>query len=163
MLGPLHGRGRLAALLAHLSQVEKSPIQGTTSLDQAAKAFLARRAEPGLVLLVSDFLDPAGAEKAATRLQAAGSEPFLVHLASPDEVEATLGLDQDLVDAETGEVVAVDLDRSAVAAYAQRFEAFAASLERMARAHEIGYAFARTDLPFEDLVLELCRRHALAA
>lgn len=162
-VGPLRGRSRLAHLLRHLELVERTAREtGRTSLDEASRAFLARRPEAGVVLVISDFLDPAGHERPIARLASAGLEPFLLHVASRDEIEPRLGEDLDLVDAETGESVSVSLDRAAVRTYAERFRAFATSLEASAKRHEIGYALAPTDVPFEALVLELCRRGALA-
>lgn len=162
-VGPLRGRSRLAHLLRHLEAIERAAREtGRTSLDDAARAFLARRPEPGVVLVVSDFLDPGGHEKAVARLAAAGLEPFLLHVASRDEIEPRAGEDLDLVDAETGETLTVSLDRATVRTYAERFRAFSHALEASAKKHEIGYALAPTDVPFESLVLELCRRGALA-
>ena len=162
-LGPVRGRARLARLLQHLAAVGRAGVEGYTSLDAATRTFVSRRPEAGVALVVSDFLDPAGSELALGRLHGAGLEPFLLHVASPDEVSVSPGEDRDMVDAETGEVVSVELDRTAARAYGERFVAFAAGLEAQARRHEVGYAFARTDTPFEALVLELCRRRALSA
>ena len=163
-LGPLRGRSRLARLLQFLEGVARDARpEGKTSLDSATKAFLARRPEPGVVLVVSDFMDPAGHERSIARLASAGLEPFLLQVASRDEIEPRLGEDLDLVDAETGETVTVALDRPAVRAYAERWGAFARGLEAVAKKHEIGHALAPTDVPFESLILELCRRGALAS
>jgi uncharacterized protein (DUF58 family) len=159
--GPARGRGRLPRLLQHLERTG-SP-GGKTSLAGAAAAFLARRPEPGVVLLISDLLDGDGYEKPLARLRAAGHEPFILQLAAPEEVAPALGDEHDLVDAETGEVVPVTLDRTAVRAYAERFRAFVAGVELFAKKLEIGHILVRTDLPFEALVLELCQRRALAS
>jgi uncharacterized protein (DUF58 family) len=163
-LGPLRGRARLARLLRQLEAIAGDESRaGETSLDEATRAFVARRPEPGVVLVISDFLDSRGFEKPIARLAGGGFEPFLLHVASRDEISPEPGADLELVDAETGERVSVALDRTAVRAYAERFRSFAGSLEACAKKYEIGYALAPTDVPFEALVLELCRRGAIAS
>jgi uncharacterized protein (DUF58 family) len=163
--GPARGRAQLARLLLHLERTLAREAGGETSIGAAVNAFLAHRPEPGIVLVVSDFLDRAsgrdGVEGAIARLHVA-HEPFLLHVASKDEVEPTPGEELELVDAETGESVAVTLDRTAVRAYAERFKAFVGRLESLARRLELPYALVRTDVPLEELVLELIRRRAVA-
>jgi uncharacterized protein (DUF58 family) len=159
--GPARGKGRLPRLLAYLEQAASAASVGETSLDAAIKAFLARRPEPGIVLVVSDFLQREPFENAIGRL-AVSHEPFLLQVASRDEVEPRAGDDHDLVDAETGETVSVTFDRTAIRAYTERFRAFVARLESLARKLEVPHALVRTDVPFEGLVLELVRRRGLA-
>lgn len=159
--GPARGRGRLARLLQHLERT--GAPAGATSLEGAISAFLARRPESGVVILISDLLDPGGYEKPLARLRAAGHEPFLLQLAAPEDISPGLGDEHDLVDAETGEVVSVALDRAAVRAYTERWTAFVQGVEAFARKLEIDHVLVRTDLPFEALVLELCQRRTLAS
>lgn len=160
--GPARGRGRLARLLAHLERTAAERREGHTSLSQAVGAFLARRPEPGVVLVISDFLDREGVDGAVARLRVA-HEPFLLQVASRDEIEPRVGEELDLTDAETGETVSVTLDRTAVNAYRERFKGFTARLEAVAKKLEIPHALVPTDIPFESLVLELVKRRALAA
>ncbi len=170
--GPARGMGRLARLLSHLERTAAAPRPGTTSPSGAVKAFLARRPEPGVVLVVSDFMDtratggstaePDSVESSIARLSVA-HEPFLLQVASRDEIAPRVGEELDMTDAETGETVSVTLDRTAVDAYTERFRAFTARLELLARKLEIAHALVPTDVPFEELVLELVKRRALAA
>ncbi len=161
-LGPLRGRDAFMRLLRFLGQDPEAA--GRTSLAQATRAFVARRPTTGVVILLTDLLDPTGPqgyEEPLRRLRAAGHEPYVVHVVSPDEAEPEVGVDVDLEDAETGEVVSVALDRAAVEAYRAAHARFRAEAAAFCRRAELGYVEARTDVPFEDLVLGVLRRGAL--
>jgi uncharacterized protein (DUF58 family) len=158
-LGPLRGRDALLRLLKWLDQDPEAA--GRTSLGQAARAFVARRPPTGVVVLLTDLLDPAGFEEPLRRLRGAGHEPYVIHIISPDEADPEVGQDVDLEDAETGEVVSVALDRAAITAYREAHARFRAEVAAACLRSETGYVEARTDVPFEDLVLGVLRRGAL--
>jgi uncharacterized protein (DUF58 family) len=157
--GPLQGRRGLVRLLRYLGR--DPAASGRTSLDAATQAFLAARPAVGLVIVLSDLLDPAGWRRPLQRLRAAGHEVHVIHLVAPDEVEPQVGEDVELEDAETGEVVSVALTRRAVSRYRAAFADWVAQVEADCRRDEVGHVLARTDAPFEELVLETLRRGAL--
>lgn len=157
--GPLRGRGDLVRLVHFLGGDPRAA--GRTSLEGAVRAFLAARPTPGVVIVLSDLLDPGGYEEPLRRLRYSGYEPHLIHLIAPDEAEPPVGQDFELEDAETGEVVTVAFDRRAVLEYRKAFQSFQAGVEDFCRRHELGYVAARTDVPFEELVLTALRERAL--
>lgn len=158
-LGALRGRDAFLRLLRFLEQDPEA--SGRTSFADAARTFIARRPPVGVVVVLTDLLDPAGYEEPLRRLRAAGHEPFVVHVVSPDEVEPAVGQDVDLQDAETGEVVSVALDRAAVQAYREAHARFRAGAAAFCLRSELGYVEARTDVPFDELVLNVLRRGSL--
>ena len=109
------------------------------------------------MIVLSDMLDPDGAEAALTRLRYSGFEVHVIHLLDPAEAEPQVGEDLDLVDAETGDVVTVSLTQAAIRAYRRAFDEFLLRVRELCRRHEIGYVPARTDERFEDLILEALR------
>ncbi|MCW8138025.1 MAG: DUF58 domain-containing protein [Planctomycetota bacterium] len=158
-LGPLRGRDAFLRLLRFLGDDREAA--GRTSLGDAARTFVARRPTTGVVIVVTDLLDPQGHEEPLRRLRGAGHEPFVLHVVSPDEAEPEVGVDVDLEDAETGEVLSVAMDQAAVRAYREAHARFLAEVAAFCRRAELGYALARTDVPFEELVLGVLRRGAL--
>ncbi|MGE0712035.1 MAG: DUF58 domain-containing protein [Planctomycetota bacterium] len=157
--GPLRGRHGLTRLLRHLSQ--DSAPRGQTSLDGAVRAFLSRSPARGVVLLISDLLDPAGVRGPLERLRYSGFEVHVLHVVAPDELEPQVGADLDLEDVETGRVVTVALDQRAIRAYREAFAAFQAEVQTLCRRHGIGYVLARSDVPVEELVLGALRKSEL--
>lgn len=155
-LGPLRGRAALHRLLASLAA--RGEAEGVTSLDDAARAFVARRPPTGVVLLISDLLDPAGLERPLARLRHGGHEVHVVHVLARDELAPEVGADVDLEDAETGEVQGVVLDQAGVAAYQAALARFLEGARRACAVQGAGYVLAPTDVPVEELVLDALRR-----
>lgn len=158
-IGPLRGKESLRRLLDRLGR--DPAASGRTSLSQAVMAFASRRPPHGVVVLISDLLDPAGVEAPLRGLCGAGHEVHVVHVVAPDEMEPPVGQDVDLEDAETGERVTVALDRRAVQAYREAWTRWQADVAGLCRRLEAGYVLASTAVPFEDLVLDVLRRRAM--
>jgi uncharacterized protein (DUF58 family) len=157
--GPRRGRTGLARLLRYLAADDGAT--GQTSLHDAARTFLRARPSPGVVVLLTDLLDPGGYERALELLRYSGFEVHLIHVVAPDEVEPDVDQDLELEDAETGETVMVALNQRAIREYRDAFAAFTGRIDAFCRRHAIGYAMIRTDLPVEELVLDSLRRSGL--
>ncbi|RMG07415.1 MAG: DUF58 domain-containing protein [Planctomycetota bacterium] len=152
------GRGR-SALARLLTALARDPAaSGKTSLSAAVAGFLARRPSPGTVVLCSDLLDPSGHRPPLDRLLAAGHEVHLLHVLTPEELAPRPGADAELVDSETGRAVSIALTQRAVRRYRRAFAAWHADIVAFCRRRGVGYVLARTDVPFEDLVLSALRR-----
>src|SRR3989442_5339372 len=121
-----------------------------------------RAREPGLVVLVSDLLDPQGFEAGVRALRGRGFEVHVVHLLDAEELNPTLGGDLRLHDSETGEVRELTVDGDALRAYRERLHVFRERVEAFCRTQEIGYRRASTDTPFEEFVLSHLRGLVLA-
>lgn len=153
-LPPARGRRRVGALLRYLDALEPS---GETSLSRAIDGFLARRPRPGLVAVVSDFLDPAGFSRPLDRLIGEKFEPALFQVLDADELDPTVGGDVELVDSERGTKVEVSLDERAVRAYRARLSAFLGELEGWAKKRGAYYGRIDGARPFEDVLIDYLR------
>ena len=71
---------------------------------------MKRSPRPGLLVVLSDFLDPGAFETALVRAAAAGHDVALVQVLAAEEVEPPLDGDYALEDAETGALVEVTID-----------------------------------------------------
>ncbi len=135
-LSPVRGRRRIGALLKYLDGVE---LGTDTDLARSVDEFLARSPRPGLVAVVSDFLDPGGFKRPLDRLLAARHEPVLFQILDREEMDPTPGGDLVLVDAETGSKVEVSLDERAVRAYRKRLDTFVEQLQAYAKQRGLFY------------------------
>jgi uncharacterized protein (DUF58 family) len=151
----LRGSGRAFRLLAELSAI--TPAPGPTDLAAACRHALAQVTGRGVLVLVSDLLDP-GAEQALRDLAGTGSEVIVLHVLAPDELAPTLEGDLRLVDSETGATVDVTLDLAARERYAARVEAWRAELTALAARRRIAYVPLTSDVPLADLVFAELRR-----
>jgi uncharacterized protein (DUF58 family) len=151
----LRGSGRAFRLLAELSAIQ--PADGVTDLVAASRHALAQVSGRGVLVLVSDLLDP-GAERALRDLAGTGSDVIVLHVLAPDELAPSLEGDLRLVDAESGATVDVTLDLAARERYAERVEAWRNELAAIAAKRRIAYVPLTSDVPLADLVFAELRR-----
>ena len=147
---PARGRKQIARMLAALDAIEPA---GDTDLARAVDAFLARRARPGLVVIVSDFLDPSGYARPLDRLIAERHEPVLFHVLDREELDPTPGGDLILVDSESRREVEVSLDARALRAYRARVATFLAELEGYAKKRGLFYGRVETGTEIDEALL----------
>jgi uncharacterized protein (DUF58 family) len=155
----MRGSGRVFRLLSDLSAIE--PADGPTDLLAAARHAAGQLHGKGVVILVSDLLDPA-ADRAIRELAATGSELIVLHVLSPDELEPQLEGDLRLVDIETGDGVDVTVDLPTLDAYKARLAAWKAGFADLAAKRRASYVDLRSDANLAELMFnELRRRRVL--
>ncbi|MCC6214359.1 MAG: DUF58 domain-containing protein [Polyangiaceae bacterium] len=143
---PRRGRAGLPAVLAELAA---APAEGTADLARAVEQVVVTAARPGMLVVLSDFLDAGPVLAALGRAAAAGHDVALVHVLSREELEPNLEGDCALVDAETGAVVEATLDPAALEAYARRLAGLCDELAAWARRHRATSVRVTTDEPLE--------------
>ena len=155
----MRGSGRIFRLLADLSAIE--PADGPTDLVAAARHAAAQLHGRGVVILISDLLDPA-ADKIVRELAATGSELIVLHVLSPDELDPQLEGDLRLVDVETGDGIDVTVDLATIDAYKERLAAWKVSFADLAAKRRASYVDLSSDTNLADLMFaELRRRRVL--
>jgi uncharacterized protein (DUF58 family) len=151
----LRGSGRVFRLLTALSSI--APADGATDLVAAARHAGAQLSGRGVIVLISDLLDPA-ADKVIRELAATGSELIVLHVLSPDELDPSMEGDVRLVDVESGEGIDVTIDLAAIDDYKARLAAWQESFADLAARRGATYVPISTDLPLTDLVFAELRR-----
>lgn len=155
----LRGSGRVFRLLADLSAI--APAEGSTDLLAAARPAAAQLHGRGVVILLSDLLDPA-ADRVIRELAATGSELIILHVLSPDELDPRLEGDLRLVDVETGERVDITADLATIDAYRRRLADWKTAFADLAAKRRASYVDLASDVNLADLMFaELRRRRVL--
>src|SRR5215212_5367412 len=155
----LRGSGRVFRLLSALSAVPAAA--GATDLVAAARHAAAQLTGRGVIVLLSDLLDP-GADRVIRELAATGSELIVLHVLSPEELDPTLEGDVRLVDVESGDGIDVTVDLATIDDYKARLAAWQEGFADLAAKRGATYVPISTDLPLADLVFaELRRRRVL--
>jgi len=157
-LANIRGKKQVFRLFDFLSKIQPD---GKTDLLEATRRFVIRNRRPGVMLIVSDFLDPEGYEAPLKTLIGNRMDVFAVHVLAKEEVEPVLTGDFLLVDSETGERLDVTASRRLVENYQKTVKGFCASMQQFCAARGVSYLFASTDLPFEALVLNYLRAAGL--
>jgi uncharacterized protein (DUF58 family) len=156
----LRGSGRVFRLLTELSAIQ--PAEGPTDLVAAARHAAAQLSGRGVVILLSDLLDPA-ADRVIRELASTRSELIVLHVLSPQELDPRLEGDLRLVDAETGEGVDVTVDLATIDAYQERLAAWKQAFAELAAKRGATYVDLSTDVPLNDLVFAELRRRRVVA
>ncbi len=155
----LRGSGRVFRLLADLSSIVVA--DGPTDLVAAARHAAAQARGRGLIVLISDLLDP-GADRVIRELAATGSELVILHVLSPEELDPRLEGDLRLIDVETGDGIDVTVDLATLDAYRARLAAWRESLAGLALRRQASYIPVGSDLPLADLIFAELRRRRVA-
>jgi len=125
---------------------------GATDMLAVVRAFIEGYSQRGLVIIVSDFLDDRGCERALQYLSDFGHELMLLHLwADEDRTPPWLG-ELDLRDAETGAGLKLDFDEDARRRYTHAFDEYCDTLQKIALRSGGRYAGVPVSTPLETVI-----------
>jgi uncharacterized protein (DUF58 family) len=153
-LGIVRGKAQIHPLLELLSSVRAG---GKTDLGAAVSGLVQRHRRRGVVVVISDFYDPAGCEQGLDRLRYGRFEPVVVQITAADEAAPHLRGEVTLIDAETGEERVVTITPAVAEGYRQRYAARQRALARFCRERAIPCFQVSSEHPLEDLVLRVLR------
>ena len=158
---PGRGKGRIFRVFESLEQLEAS---GPTDLRESCKAFASRPRQLGLVVIISDFLDPraraegGGPEAGLKILRTLGHDVFALHVTSDHDRDPGVFGTVRFVDVETGEVREIEVTPRLAAAYIAASDAHSEALKHFCGRYDIGYVRAEAERPFEEVILRTFRQ-----
>ena len=151
----LRGSGRVFRLLSALSGI--AAADGPTDLMAAARHAAAQLTGRGVIVLLSDLLDP-NADRVIRELAATGSELIVLHLLSPQELDPALEGGLRLVDVESGEGIDITADLTTLDGYKARLETWREGFADLAARRRATYVPLSTDVPLTELMFAELRR-----
>ena len=125
-----------------------------TSLSSVIRRYQRSNIRPGILFVISDFLDEADFRREMKLLAQRGFDLNLIQVLDPEELQPELRGDLMLVDSESGAKREVTVNERVLAAYRASLAAYTTSLESFCRANGIGYAMVTADASFEDMLLK---------
>ena len=143
------GRHRFTPLSRFLEGLKSG---GTTGFLKVVREFLNDYPQRGLVIVISDFLDEDGCDKALQYLADYGNELMLIHVWSDEDRTPPWNGECDLVDAESGARLHIHVDQEARTRYTGEFDKFAASIRAVAMRNSGRYAGIPTSMAIEDAI-----------
>jgi uncharacterized protein (DUF58 family) len=154
------GRHRFGGVADALSQLE---VRGRTSYQHVIREFISGCSQRGLIIIISDFLDDEGCDRALQYLADFGHELMLVQLwADEDRVPPWTG-ELELQDAETDTRLKLDFDEQARGRYTRAFDEYAAGIQHLAVRSGGRYVGISTSQPLEDVIFgEMVRARGIA-
>ena len=141
------GRHRFAQVSSFLSALETG---GTSDFGLAVRRYCERSGVPGLVVVLSDFLDESDCPAALERLAGEGHELQLVHVGAPEDRTPPWRGELELFEAESGRLRRVQADEETARLHAEAYDEYCAGIERAALRHEGRYLHLETDRTLED-------------
>ncbi len=159
----MRGRRPIPRLLAFLSEVQP---HNAGHLEASLKRFALLQRRPGVVIVISDFLDKGNLDAALRYLTGNRYDAYLLHVLSPQEtdpVAAGVAGDLKLVDLEDGQGAEVSVSKALIRQYKVTLEAYCAKLKDTAHRRGLAYVPTTTDVPVETLVLKVLRQQGVVA
>jgi uncharacterized protein (DUF58 family) len=144
----LAGKTRIYEILGFLD----APAESGTNLAEAIESFSRDTRLPGVVFLISDFLDPQGVIEGVRLLASRRFGVYALHLIAPEEAAPDLGGDVELRDIETGGTLHVPLRRDMAQRYAAFFKAHCDSLRSDLQRYGARYVRLTTDQDLDDIL-----------
>lgn len=135
-----------------------APEGGPLRLSEFVEAALKRIRRPGLVIIISDFLEPESFEPALRAVIARRHEAVVLHVLDREEWEPTLTGDLNLIDAESEDNAEVSINPAILARYRTRVTAWSESMALWCTARGLTYARVLNDASPEDVILKTLRR-----
>ena len=148
------GRGQIYKIFSFL---EKLKGEGPTSMEEAFKSFAGQNRRRGVVVVISDFYNPNGYEKALNFLHYQQFETYVVHIVDNREFEPAFHGDVSLVDAESGERLDLTMTPKLIAKYKAAFDALCLKMEAYCVARNMLYFRTPVETPFDEIVLKVFR------
>jgi uncharacterized protein (DUF58 family) len=154
------GRHRFPGVMDELSSLQPA---GKTDYLAMVREFIGTYSQRGLVIIVSDFLDDNGCERALQYLTDFGHELMLLQIwADEDRTPPWIG-ELELRDAETGASLKLDFDEDARRRYTQAFDEYCSVIQTLAMRSGGRYAGVSVAQPLESLIFgELIRVRGIA-
>ncbi len=155
LLRPLRGTGAAPLMLDFLGV---PPTTGQGALDRALSEYARRSGMGGILIILSDLLEPRGIRGGLRALGARGHEIVVLHVLSREELEPTLVGDLELVDVESRDRQPITLDQAALEAYERRLDAWLTELRRECSAVGASYNLVTAETPLEDVLFGQLRK-----
>jgi uncharacterized protein (DUF58 family) len=148
---PSNRQGQFHRLLSGLEHAEP---QARTDIGKALDHFQEVLRRRGVVIVISDFYEPAGnIVKTLEPLRFRGNEVLLFHVLDPSEIRPRLAGPTTLVEMETQESLEVSAEYARVE-YAQKIDAHIEALRDGARGSGMDYHLLATDRPLDEALRE---------
>ena len=154
-LRSVRGRKSAVTFLQNLAALRPG---GAANLNEALRRGALEARQPGLAVVLSDFLDPAGYEAGLNALVGRGFQVDVVQVLSPEELTPGTYGDLKLVDSETGAIQEVTFGRFRLKGYQAAVRGFIQRLLETCRGRGIHFFSVASNMSLEDLLLKQLRQ-----
>jgi uncharacterized protein (DUF58 family) len=157
---PLRGGNQIFQGFRFLNGLQSS---GVTDLGRDLRNFGKKIKRPGLIVVISDFLQEQDFFEGLNFLLYQKNSLFLLQVVDRLEKEPELRGDVKLVDIETEDSREVSISEKLLKLYRLNFSTHCRKIEDFCMKRGIGYIQTTTEIPFEEIVLKYLRMGRLLA
>ena len=147
----MSGKANTMAFAEHLARLSPPAASGT-NLSAALRRVADMNLRRGLLVVISDFFDPAGLVPLRDALRSIRHRLLFVQLVRPTDAEPDLEGDLRLRDCESGEAAEITITPHVLSKYREAYAAFSRELAELVKYHHGG--LLRLDVE-QDLVTQL--------
>lgn len=155
---PKRGKGYLWQMFDFLGAARSG---GKTNLSESCRKFVLQNKYKGIVVLVSDLLDPMGFADAFKWLSHGSYDVYIIHLLSNEEIKPDLAGHLELTDSETGERIEITVNEKLIKIYNATLNRFCEEARDNAVKRGFSYIPALTSIPVDRLLLDYLRNRGL--
>lgn len=161
----MRGRRPIPRMLEFLQRQE--PIAGEAAsgnLANACKRLALIQRQPGVIVLLSDFLDKGDLSQALRYLAGEKHDVYAIQLLAPQEIDPARGNilgDLRLRDIEDGDIAEVSVSPALLKRYKANLQAYCRHVREQCLRRGVAYMISETDVPFDALVLKYLRQKGL--
>ncbi len=151
-------------VFSFLRDLENAPTYGNdTDFTACAKTFQARNRKKGVVLVVSDFLFPAGYSQGLKFLQWSGHDVFALQIHHPADLDCPWLGDLEIQCVETAATQRVTISEKEAKIYREAIASWNDDLRTECSRRGIGLASTTSQVPFEAVIQSMLRKGGLVA
>ncbi|WIO74709.1 DUF58 domain-containing protein [Porticoccaceae bacterium LTM1] len=129
------GKANIMSFARHLSGLKP---QAKTDLPKSLQKLSSLNLRSGLLVIVSDFFDPAGLEAIKKALGKVKHKVLLIQIVRPSDSDPTLQGELRLRDCETGEVADIAMTTAVLKRYQEAYQTFSEQLAQVAKKRQAG-------------------------
>jgi uncharacterized protein (DUF58 family) len=155
---PARGKKQYPAVLKFFLSLAPSNL---TNLNGCLVEYASICKNPGIAVIISDFLDPKGYEDGLNALACRDFDINLIQVMSHEELYWSKTGNLLLHEVETGEKKVTFVDKHLLALYQNKVKAFISKIKRYCNHRGISYFLCDTAIPFENLLTEYLSKGAL--
>jgi uncharacterized protein (DUF58 family) len=152
---PVRQKSHAVTLFNYIESLRPS---GRTDFNRTLRDYSLRTRRPGLAILITDLLDPAGYVEGLQALIYRRFDVLLIQVLDESELDPRLRGPFRLIDGETREETEINVEPETLASYSDRLGAYFQEVEDFCLSHDIEYLRTTTVIPFEEVVFSYLRR-----
>ena len=138
---PTSGKGRISVLADALSRIATTARERRTGTDlaSAVNRFKGLGLRQGMVVVLSDFFDPKGADAVLAEMKSSRHKPLFVAISRDEDRQPDLTGDVRVRDCETGAVADVSINESVLTRYREAYDAHFDKLQTFVKQRQGGW------------------------